>query len=165
MSDLTPDDIRVLAGVFAEGGLSRLRIRIGDAELVLSRDDPGNPAAANGPARREDVVGSAATSPNPRTPPAVGSRSPEAGIEDGLLAITASNLGAFYRAPAPGEPPFVELGQKIAEGDAVGLLEVMKLYTSVVSTVSGIVDRICVPDGQMVEAGEVLLLVKIDPAT
>jgi acetyl-CoA carboxylase biotin carboxyl carrier protein len=165
VSDLTPDDVRVLAGVFAEGGLSRLRIRIGDAELVLSLDDPGQPAAVTGPAPRQDAVGSTATSAHPRMPSAVGPRSPDAGMDDGLLAITASNLGAFYRAPAPGEPPFVELGQKIAEGDAVGLLEVMKLYTSVVSTVSGIVDRICVPDGQMVEAGEVLLLVKVDPAT
>jgi biotin carboxyl carrier protein len=73
--------------------------------------------------------------------------------------VTAPNLGAFCRAPAPGAAPYVAVGQVVAPQDQVGLLEVMKLYTPVRAGVAGVVREICIADGELVEFGQRLLLV------
>ena len=53
------------------------------------------------------------------------------------MAVCSPILGTFYRAPSPGEKPFVEVGQKVAVNDTIGLIEVMKLFNSVKAEVGG----------------------------
>ena len=87
-------------------------------------------------------------------PPAVpGSRSD-------LVEVTAPMVGTFYRAPGPEEPPFVEIGSKIAVGQAVCILEAMKLMNELESEVSGEVAEILVENGTPVEFGQVLMRLK-----
>ena len=85
---------------------------------------------------------------------------PQASIPDGLVVIRAPNLGTFYRAPKPGAPMYVELGQQIEPATEVCLIEVMKLFTPVPSGVRGVVREIRARDGQMVEFDELLFLVE-----
>jgi acetyl-CoA carboxylase biotin carboxyl carrier protein len=77
-----------------------------------------------------------------------------------LLEITAPMVGTFYRAPAPGEPSFVEVGTRINVGQAVCILEAMKLMNELESEVAGEVVEILVDNGTPVEFGQVLMRVK-----
>ena len=77
-----------------------------------------------------------------------------------LLDITAPMVGTFYRAPAPGEDPFVEIGTRIDVGQAVCILEAMKLMNELETEVSGEVVEILVDNGTPVEFGQVLMRVR-----
>jgi len=91
----------------------------------------------------------------PSTPPpsVPGSRSD-------LVEVTAPMVGTFYRAPGPEEPPFVEIGSRISVGQAVCILEAMKLMNELESEVSGEVVEILVDNGTPVEFGQVLMRLK-----
>jgi acetyl-CoA carboxylase biotin carboxyl carrier protein len=80
--------------------------------------------------------------------------------EEGLLAIRAPMLGTFYRAPKPDAPPFVEVGQWVAEEDVVCIIEVMKLFNTVKAGVRGRIAKICAENAQLVEYRQVLFLVE-----
>ena len=71
-------------------------------------------------------------------------------------------LGVFYRAPKPGEPAFVEIGSRVEEDTVVGIIEVMKLMNSARAGVTGEVVEIIGTNGEMVEHGECLMLVRPD---
>ena len=70
-------------------------------------------------------------------------------------------LGTFYKAPAPGEPPFVEVGTEVDEDTTVCIIEVMKLFSTIKAEKRGRVTRVSVEDGALVEYGQVLFL--LDP--
>ena len=70
--------------------------------------------------------------------------------------------GVFYRAPGPDAPPFVEVGQRVAADDVIGIVEVMKLMNTVRAGVAGTVIEVCVGNAELVEFEQVL--VRIDPA-
>jgi acetyl-CoA carboxylase biotin carboxyl carrier protein len=69
-------------------------------------------------------------------------------------------LGTFYVAPEPGAPPFVKVGATVTEDTTVGLIEVMKVFSSVRAAVNGVVTEVVAQNGQFVEYGQALFLVK-----
>ncbi len=77
-----------------------------------------------------------------------------------MLVIRAPNLGTFYRAPKPGAPAYVEVGQVIEPDTEVCLIEVMKLFAPVRAGIAGTVREIRARDGQMVEFDQVLIIVE-----
>ena len=77
-----------------------------------------------------------------------------------LLDITSPMVGTFYRAAAPGEDPFVELGSKITVGQTICILEAMKLMNEIESEFNAEVVEILVENGTPVEFGQVLMRVK-----
>jgi len=78
----------------------------------------------------------------------------------GLVDVTAPMVGTFYRAPAPGAPPFVEVGSDVEERTQVCILEVMKLMNSVHAGVRGVVAEVCVGDASPVQYGDVLFRIR-----
>ncbi len=68
--------------------------------------------------------------------------------------------GTFYRAPSPGSDPFVEVGDRVAVGQTLCILEAMKIMNEIESEVAGMVRKICVENGQPVEFGQRLFLVE-----
>ena len=76
--------------------------------------------------------------------------------------LHAPLTGTFYRAESPEAPPYVELGAHVDEGQKVGLIEAMKVFSDVTADRSGTVVEIVVQNGRLVHHGEVLLY--IDPA-
>ena len=81
---------------------------------------------------------------------------------DHWMAISAPMVGTFYRSPKPGEPTFVDVGDVVAVGDTVGLVEVMKLFTELKTEVAGKVARVDADDTALVEFGQPLIW--IEPA-
>ena len=77
-----------------------------------------------------------------------------------LIDITSPMVGTFYRASAPGEDPFVEIGSSISVGQTICILEAMKLMNEIESEFNGVVVEVLVDNGTPVEFGQVLMRVK-----
>ena len=73
------------------------------------------------------------------------------------IKITSPIIGTAYHAPEPGAKKFVEIGKKIKKGDTVMIIEAMKTMNHVPSTSDGVVEEICVEDGQAVEFGQPII--------
>ncbi|HET6463792.1 MAG TPA: acetyl-CoA carboxylase biotin carboxyl carrier protein [Candidatus Krumholzibacteria bacterium] len=90
--------------------------------------------------------------------------SEEAPAEDKLASnlkqIKSPMVGTVYRAPAPGSEPFIDIGQPVAVGQTVCIVEAMKLMNEIGSDFSGVVRRVLVENGQPVEYGQPLFLVE-----
>ena len=71
-------------------------------------------------------------------------------------------MGTFYAAPDPQSPPFVAIGDHVEDGRTIGLIEVMKVFSSVAASVTGTIVDITVADAQLVEQGEVLFYIRPD---
>ena len=82
---------------------------------------------------------------------------------EGLHPIVAPMLGVFYRAPAPGATPFVEVGAKVEATTVVCLIEVMKMMNAVPAGVAGTIVEVCAANAEAVEYGATLFRVEPDP--
>jgi acetyl-CoA carboxylase biotin carboxyl carrier protein len=79
-----------------------------------------------------------------------------------LVAVRAPLPGTFYRAPRPGTAPFVEVGSQVGADTVVGIVETMKLFTSVTAGVSGMVAEICLGNAEFAGRGATLLRIRAD---
>ena len=81
-------------------------------------------------------------------------------VPDGLVGVRSPLPGTFYRSPRPGTPPFVGEGDSVESDTVIGLVETMKLFTSVAAGAAGTVVEFCVPDATPVEQDAVVAVVK-----
>ncbi len=91
-----------------------------------------------------------------------GSAAPAADAEDLLppgTIVESPMVGTFYRAPSPGEKPFVEIGQSVSKGDTLCIIEAMKIMNQIEAETSGTIRAIVVEEGQPVEYGEPLIVI------
>jgi acetyl-CoA carboxylase biotin carboxyl carrier protein len=82
-------------------------------------------------------------------------------IPAGLVGVRSPLPGTFYRSPRPGAPPFVDDGDSVEPDTVIGLVETMKLFTSIAAGAKGTVVEFCVPDATPVEQDAVVALVKM----
>ncbi len=87
-------------------------------------------------------------------------KSTEPAKQENFIEIKAPMVGTFYRSPAPNATPFVELGKKIKADDVLCIIEAMKLMNEIKSEVRGEVIAIKVENGEPVEYGQVLFIIK-----
>ena len=80
--------------------------------------------------------------------------------EENLSFIQSPMVGTFYRSPAPGKPPFVEIGQRVKKGDTVCIIEAMKMMNQVKSEFDGKIISINIGDGEPVEFGQELISIE-----
>jgi acetyl-CoA carboxylase biotin carboxyl carrier protein len=93
-------------------------------------------------------------------PPAPSRAEPVATPEDGLVAITSPMVGTFYAAPNPETPPFVQVGARVQADTVVCVIEAMKVFNEIRAEIAGTVAKVLVENGQAVEFGQPLFLVK-----
>src|SRR3954470_3075724 len=157
---LTDDDVREILRIIDESELDELRIETPDFRLHVRR---GGAPAAQPPATPEAREPAREASPPaaPASADADGARAaaPAAGSPNGGATIDAPMLGTFYRAGAPGEEPFVDVGSQVEEDTVVCLIEVMKMMNAVKAGVSGTVVEVCARNAELVEYGEPLFRV------
>jgi acetyl-CoA carboxylase biotin carboxyl carrier protein len=153
------DQVRVLMEEFHRSGTGTLHLRSGAFELLLS-SDPNVPSilGAGRQAAAQLPVSAIATVAAPTPPHPVAAKD----IPDGAVVIGAPNLGTFYRAPKPGMAPYVAVGERVAPGQEICLIEVMKLFTAVRADRAGTIVAILAEDGAMVEAGQPLFALAAD---
>jgi oxaloacetate decarboxylase alpha subunit len=80
--------------------------------------------------------------------------------EEGVHQVRSPMVGTFYRSPAPGEPPFVKVGDVVASGQVLCIVEAMKMMNEIEAGVSGQVAEVLVEDGSPVEYGQPMFLIK-----
>jgi acetyl-CoA carboxylase biotin carboxyl carrier protein len=78
----------------------------------------------------------------------------------GAHEVRAPMVGTFYRRPSPQEAIFVDVGQNVTKGQALCLIEVMKLFTTIEATVAGTIEAILPEDGALVEFDQLLFLIR-----
>ena len=156
---LTQDDVVNILKIIDESDYDELRLEFGDLKLHVQKRGALTDSGATTPARTEVPAPATAAAPTPA--PAAG-RPAAASIPPGMVAVRAPMLGTFYRASAPGENPFVEVGDKVSATDTVCLVEVMKLFNSVKAGVAGTVVSILVENASMVEFDQAMVI--IDPS-
>jgi acetyl-CoA carboxylase biotin carboxyl carrier protein len=163
MSDtrLTQEDVQqILRLIESAEHVAEFHLKFGDVEIGLSRIDGavGHFAAAGAPAAAAPGTVRVAPAPSPTAAP-----SPAAtrnAVPPGAAVVKSPMVGMFYRAPAPGAPPFVEVGDKVEPDTIVCIIEVMKLMNSIHAGVHGTVTEIRVRDSQAVEYGQVLVVIE-----
>lgn len=148
---LTAKDVAEIIRILEESTFDSLTLEMNGVKLNLRR----NSAAVRPVVDPAAAVASTTPSIPPRT---VAKTKPPS--EPGLSDVTAPLLGVFYRAPKPGEPPFIEVGSKVEKETVIGIIEVMKLMNSVRAGMKGQVVEILGENGALVEYGEVLLRVR-----
>lgn len=85
---------------------------------------------------------------------------PQNESNENLSEIVSPMVGTFYRAPGEGEAPFVKVGEKVEKSTVVCILEAMKLFNEVEADIDGEIVEVLVENGQLVEYGQPLFLVK-----
>jgi acetyl-CoA carboxylase biotin carboxyl carrier protein len=140
---------RGIAAVEIEQAGTRLRIdgkAQAPAPVVHSYVSEAVPMAQPGPA--------SAPAPPPLAP------APADEPDAGLHIVTSPIVGTFYRSPNPEAPSFVQVGDRIAKGDVLCIIEAMKLMNEIESDVDGVISQIYPSNGQPIEYGEKLFAVK-----
>jgi acetyl-CoA carboxylase biotin carboxyl carrier protein len=82
--------------------------------------------------------------------------------EKNIHIVKSPIVGTFYRAPAPGAKPFVEVGSRVKKGDVLCIIEAMKIMNEIKSDVDGVVEEILVENGQPVEYGQPLFKIRLE---
>ena len=136
--------IEELARVLRENDLTALEVQEGEKSVKLERKSSAIPApAAKGSA--PFVPAGAAPGTEPAAPQAV----------KGTM-ITSPTVGVFYAASSPDSKPFVEVGDRVKQGDTLCIIEAMKLMNEIPAEADGVIQEICVENGQVVEYGQPL---------
>ncbi|HZF33759.1 MAG TPA: acetyl-CoA carboxylase biotin carboxyl carrier protein subunit [Candidatus Angelobacter sp.] len=133
--------VRKLAALLADTGLTEIEYEVGEQRIRVSRGGTGvavaAPAAAVAPAAAKPAV----------------AEDPPAG------AVTSPMVGTAYAATEPGATPFVKVGDKVAKGQTLLIIEAMKVMNPIPAPHGGTIQEILFGDGRPVEYGEVLLVV------
>jgi acetyl-CoA carboxylase biotin carboxyl carrier protein len=145
---LTAKDVAEILRLLEDSSFDELQLEMNGVKVQLRRGE-GRVAPPRSATVRESV-------PVPVTPRAAAPVTAPAGA----VAVPAPLLGIFYRAPKPGEPPYVEVGSRVEADSIIGIIEVMKLMNAVRAGVSGEVVAIPARNGELVEFGEALLFVR-----
>ena len=156
------DVIRALAGLLSETGLSEIEYAVGDHRIRVARESAGKPALVNGHVNGGYANG-AAHHPPAAEPDETAGVMPPAGLgmrldDPGL--ITAPLVGIAYLAAQPGAAPFVRIGDPVEKGQTLLIIEAMKVMNPIAAPEAGVVEAILISDGQPVEYGEPMLVLR-----
>ena len=145
--------LKKLIDLVEQSGIAELEITEGEEKVRISR---GAVAQTVAPAAVQPPV-----APGIAQPAAPGSApaQPQAAAEPEGHTMKAPMVGTFYRAPAPGAKAFVEVGQQVAEGDVVCIIEAMKLLNEIEAERAGTIKAILAENGQPVEYGQPLFVI------
>lgn len=166
--NLTYDDLlQIVELIKRSEQFSEFRLKVGEIEIELRRRSASDRAASAAPLRESaspalpsPVAPSAPARSSPEPAPAhAPPREPAAWPEESIV-VRAPMVGTFYRAPEPGAPPFIELGQHVEPETVVCIIEVMKLMNSIPAGAYGTVTQILVADAAAVEAGQPLIVLQ-----
>lgn len=144
--------LKKLIDLVQESGIGELEITEGEERVRISR------AGANPPmvmATHPQMALMAAPGSAPAAAPA-----PEAPAAPAGHTLKSPMVGTFYRSPSPGSPAFVEVGQVVAKGQTLCIIEAMKLLNEIESDAAGTVKAILVENGQPVEYGQPLFVIE-----
>jgi len=163
-------EVREILRSFQASGWSAMTLELDGMRVTVGKDGPPAttapaPAPAAAPvAEPASPVADAAPRPPavpestpPAPPPAA---TPQPVDRTGCVEVRSPAVGAFWVAPSPGEPPFVEPGQTVTANQQLAIVEVMKLMNPVVAPRAGVVVEVCAANAELVEYDQPLFLIR-----
>ncbi|MBQ4122662.1 acetyl-CoA carboxylase biotin carboxyl carrier protein [bacterium] len=141
-----------LANIVYDNDLSEITLEDDEQAISIKREKPQQASVA--PVVMPATVTSHVVAPQPKS-----AEQEKAEVHKGK-PITAPMVGTFYAAPSPDDAPFVKVGDNIAIGQVVCIIEAMKLMNEIEAEASGQITEICVKNGESVEFGQVLMYVE-----
>jgi len=147
------EEIAELIRLVEDSAIAELEVHHGRKKIRISKVGSAAIATAMPAPAREA----------PEAPPSDADESApaEEKLASNLKQIVSPMVGTFYRSPAPGSEPFVDVGQAVAVGQTVCIVEAMKLMNEIGSDFNGVIRRVLVDNAQPVEFGQPLFLVEM----
>ncbi|TGQ64510.1 acetyl-CoA carboxylase biotin carboxyl carrier protein [Mesorhizobium sp. M00.F.Ca.ET.186.01.1.1] len=142
--------IRDLAGILNDTNLTEIEVELGDLKVRVSRQAPAVHAIA---------APQQAFAPAAAAQPAAGAAAP-ATLDVSKNAVASPMVGTAYLAPSPDAKPFIEIGQKVKEGQTLLIIEAMKTMNQIPSPRAGTVMAILFEDATPVEYGMPLVVIE-----
>jgi acetyl-CoA carboxylase biotin carboxyl carrier protein len=140
------EEVERLVDLVRESGVGEIQVRRGDVEIsVKAKPEAPVPAAAE-PAVLQDAAAEV--------------EAPSAAERDGLHPVRSPLVGTFYRAPAPGEDSYVEVGDRVKAGEVLCIVEAMKLMNEIPADVSGEVVEVLAENAEAVEYDQLLFYLR-----
>jgi acetyl-CoA carboxylase biotin carboxyl carrier protein len=153
--------LKKLIDLVQESGIGEIEITEGEEKVRISRQVAGAaPVIMAAPAMPVGYPAAAPMGAAPPGAPAAQAGAPAAPAEPQGHQLKSPMVGTFYRAPSPGAPAFVEVGQSVTKGQTLCIIEAMKLLNEIESDVAGTIKAILVENGQPVEYGQPLFLIE-----
>jgi acetyl-CoA carboxylase biotin carboxyl carrier protein len=154
-------EIKELIKLVDSTSVQELEIENEGSRLVIRKPGKAEVAYVPAPQAVPAHIPAAVQAPAPEAA-APAEPAPAPARTDNLHQIVSPMVGTFYRAPSPDAPPFVNVGDRVTEKTVVCILEAMKLMNPLEAEVRGEIVDILVENGQLVEYGQPLFLVKPD---
>ena len=150
--------LKKLIDLVQESGIGEIEITEGEEKVRISRQGAGGPPIMMAaPSMQPMAMMPQQQATGPGAPaPVPGAAAPE---PQGHV-LKSPMVGTFYRAPSPGAPSFVEVGQSVTKGETLCIIEAMKLLNEIESDATGVVKAILVENGQPVEYGQPLFRIE-----
>lgn len=159
-------EIQSLIKFVAKSGASEVKLETDEIKITIRTGVAGREGETTFVQHLPMSHSMPATAPVPQAVPAAGSEAEapkkETAEDSKYITIKSPIIGTFYRKPAPDKPSFVEVGDTIAKGDVLCVIEAMKLFNDIESEVSGKIVKVLVEDSSPVEFDQPLFL--IDPS-
>ena len=146
--------LKKLIDLVQESGIGEIEITEGEEKVRITRQSAPGPAMMMAPQMQPMAYG-AASGPSAAAPAEVLAAPEPKGHQ-----LKSPMVGTFYRAPSPGAPSFIEIGQSVTKGQTLCIIEAMKLLNEIESDASGTIKAILVENGQPVEYGQPLFLIE-----
>jgi acetyl-CoA carboxylase biotin carboxyl carrier protein len=147
--------VKKLIELLDESGIAEIEITEGEESVRISRYSQHAPVVAAPVAAPLPVPAAAAPSAAPAAAPAAPVAEPE---EDGY-EVTSPMVGTYYAASSPGAAAYVQVGDRVNEGDTLCIIEAMKMMNQIETDVSGVIKSIRVQNGEPVEYGQTLFVI------
>jgi acetyl-CoA carboxylase biotin carboxyl carrier protein len=162
-SSSSPMDVSLLermVKLMAANDLNTVDVRDGDKRVILKRGAAfvAPNASSGGYAFPHMAAPVPASTPSPGL--ASGATKDASDDEAGLTAIKSPMVGTFYAAPSPDAKPFVSVGSRVDDETDVCVIEAMKVFNNIKAEMTGTIAKVLVTNGQTVEFGQTLFLVK-----
>ena len=151
--------VKKLIELLDESGIAEIEITEGEESVRISRYAQGAPVTVSAPAPAPAPMAAAPAAPAAAPAADAAPAAPAAAEEDGY-EVTAPMVGSFYSSSSPGAAPYVQVGDKVNEGDTLCIIEAMKIMNQIEAETSGIVNAVLVENGQPVEFGQPLFVIK-----
>ena len=144
--------VKKLIELLDESGIAEIEIKEGEESVRISRYAKDAPAMIAAP-----VVAPAPVAA-PVAAPAVAAAAAPDPEDDGFL-VQAPMVGTYYASSSPGAAAYVQVGDRINEGDTLCIIEAMKMMNQIEADVSGVIKSIRVQNGEPVEYGQTLFVI------
>ena len=149
--------LKKLIDLVQESGIGEIEITEGEERVRISRQLAPGPVMMAAPPVQQYAMGALPPAGGAPGAPAAAPAAPEQAKGH---TLKSPMVGTFYRAPSPGAPSFVEVGQSVSKGQTLCIIEAMKLLNEIESDVAGTVKAILVDNGQPVEYGQPLFQIE-----